>query len=105
MITILPLAGRAGVSLTDRDGEPTAFCTQLRDYVGGQKEPFAFVGVDPLARLASGDVEKDNAMATAFMSAVESLIPPRRIRPSLSRTTFLKWAARDSTWTCQPSVE
>jgi hypothetical protein len=75
-IVAVPLAG-CPVALVQNDGrsniEETRFLAELRDRL--EKEgPWALVVLDPLSRFASQDAEKDNAAATRFVQAAESLV-------------------------------
>jgi RecA-family ATPase len=54
-----------------REPEESLFLAALRDYIEAGK--FTLVIVDPLARFAGADAEKDNASATRFIQALESL--------------------------------
>jgi RecA-family ATPase len=78
-IEVLPLAG-AICAMLERDDRgnavESAFLPWLRAYV--QAGGFRLVVVDPLSRFAGPDAEKDNAVATRFMQALESLLGPDR---------------------------
>jgi RecA-family ATPase len=78
-IEVLPLAGSI-CAMLERDergnAAETAFLGWLRVYV--QARGFRLVVVDPLSRFAGPDAEKDNAVATRFMQALESLAAPDR---------------------------
>jgi hypothetical protein len=54
----------------------TEFLRWLRTYV--EAGAFRLVVVDPLSRFAGPDAEKDNAVATRFVQALESLAAPDR---------------------------
>lgn len=75
-LVTLPLVGRPGAYtlIEKKTGTPSKFCAELRAYIK-DRGPFALVILDPLARFASGEVERDNDLATAFIMACESLIP------------------------------
>jgi RecA-family ATPase len=78
-IEVLPLAGESCALLEHdehRNATETGFLEQLREYV--QAADFRLVVVDPLSRFAGPDAEKDNAAATRFMQALESLAAPDR---------------------------
>jgi RecA-family ATPase len=73
-IVVLPLAGVV-CSMVQRDpktGElgDTSFLNWVRDRIGPD---LRLVVVDPLSRFAGADAEKDNAAATRFLQALESL--------------------------------
>lgn len=77
MIVTMPLAG-VPCALIERNeyGNPTdaAFLRWLRAYLATPTEtPWRLVICDPLSRLAGLDAEKDNAQATRFIEALESL--------------------------------
>lgn len=76
-IVTMPLAG-IPCSMIERDsyGNPTdaAFLYWLRAYLAEPTElPWRLIVADPLSRLAGQDAEKDNAQATRFIEALESL--------------------------------
>lgn len=73
MINVLPLAG-THCPLTGGDAD-SAFSTWLQKYLHATG-PYALVIIDPLSRFAGQDAEKDNAQATRFLQAAESLITP-----------------------------
>ncbi len=76
-IVTLPLAGVACPMIaSDLTGDPVdaPFLHWLRAYLGTHG-PWALVVVDPLSRFAGADAEKDNAAATRFVQALESLTP------------------------------
>jgi RecA-family ATPase len=79
-IEVMPLAGEicALLERDDRTGDAreTAFLRWLRDYI--RAGSFRLVVVDPLSRFAGADAEKDNAQATRFVQALESLLAPDR---------------------------
>ena len=74
-IVVLPLAG-VPCSMVEADEYGNAvdapFLTWLRSYVRAHG-PFALVIVDPLSRFAGADAEIDNAAATRFVQALESI--------------------------------
>ena len=51
------------------------FLTWFTDYLK-KTGPYALVVVDPVSRFAGADTERDNAAATRFVTALESLIEP-----------------------------
>jgi hypothetical protein len=90
-VTILPLAGQ-GVALTREDtdhsgGLPeTAVPELIRRKLREAKrdgQPYRLVGLDPLARLAGGDVEVDNSAATRFCQVLETFSAPECGGPSV----------------------
>lgn len=77
MIVTMPLAG-IPCAMIERDefGNPTdaAFLHWLRGYLAEPTEtPWRLIIADPLSRLAGLEAEKDNAQATRFIEALESL--------------------------------
>jgi RecA-family ATPase len=78
-IDVLPLTGIAAPMVdTDERGNfhEGAFVAYLRDYA--ERGDFRLVVVDPLSRFAGKDAEKDNAAATRFVQACESIASPTR---------------------------
>lgn len=74
-IVVLPLAGLpCSMVETDDRGNPidAPFLLWLRSFVGTHG-PFKSVLVDPLSRFAGADAEIDNASATRFVQALESI--------------------------------
>ena len=74
-IVVVPLAGLPCPMVeTDERGNAidAPFLLWLRSYVV-QHGPFALILVDPLSRFAGKDAEVDNAAATRFVQALESL--------------------------------
>jgi RecA-family ATPase len=74
-IVVLPLAGIPVPMIeSDERGNPLdgSFLVWLRIFIKEQG-PFALVIVDPLSRFAGKDAEIDNAMATRFVQALESV--------------------------------
>jgi regulatory protein RepA len=72
-ITVLPLAGMSCRMVDGDDDAP--FLVWLRDYLK-KTGPYALVVIDPVSRFAGADTEKDNAAATRFVAALESIIEP-----------------------------
>lgn len=74
-ITAVPLAG-CPVAFVQDDGHrniiETSFLAELRQRL--EEHEWSLVVVDPLSRFASTEAEKDNAAATRFVQAVESLV-------------------------------
>jgi RecA-family ATPase len=73
-VTVLPLAGvPAAMVEADERGNlsDTAFVEWLRAHC--RKERYTLVILDPLSRFAGADAETDNAAATRFVQAVESV--------------------------------
>jgi hypothetical protein len=79
-VTVLPLYGQ-GVALTTEIDPTTAAlpetprAEELREILRGaarEGRPYSLVILDPLARFAGADVEKDNAAATRFVQVVET---------------------------------
>lgn len=75
-IVALPLAG-VSVALTQSDGQgnvtESAVLTQMRRRLE-REGPWSLLVLDPLSRFAGPDAEKDNAAATRFVQAVETLV-------------------------------
>ncbi len=74
-IVVVPLAGEPCAMLEqDAHGNPseTDFLTWLRAYVA-EHGPWALIIVDPLSRFAGQEAERDNASATRFIQALESI--------------------------------
>jgi len=72
-LAVIPLAGlRADMVQRDRSGNTSdaPFLVWLRGYID---EHLKLIILDPLSRFAGADAEKDNAAATAFIEAAESL--------------------------------
>lgn len=76
-ITVLPLAGRP-VALTESDGRGNVTeapaLAELRRRLSEAGHDWSLVALDPLSRWAGADTEKDNAAATRFVQAVETLV-------------------------------
>jgi RecA-family ATPase len=76
-IVTLPLAG-ATCPMIERgaDGNPieAPFLLWLRAMLGREHD-WRLVIIDPLSRFAGFDAEKDNAVATRFIQALETLVP------------------------------
>lgn len=76
-IVVLPLAG-VHAPMLELDGSgnlsETCFLRWLRGYV--KAGDFRLVGIDPLSRFGGPDAETDNAAATQFIQALESLVSP-----------------------------
>ncbi len=72
-IVALPLAGMP-CRMVDGDDD-TNFLDWFREHLK-KTGPCALVILDPVSRFASADMEKDNAAATRFVIALESLIEP-----------------------------
>lgn len=78
MITVIALTGLHCAMLErDERGNVTEapFLDWLRAYLLATG-PYALVVLDPLTRFAGPEAEKDNAQATRFVQAVESLVTP-----------------------------
>ena len=74
-IVAIPLAGMPCAMIeVDERGNPidTAFLAWLRS-IAKQRGPFELIIVDPLSRFAGADAEADNAAATRFIQALESI--------------------------------
>lgn len=76
-VVALPLAG-VGVALVgygadSRSLVDTPALVSLRTRLNDAHRPWSLVLMDPLIRWAGPDVEKDNAMATRFVQALETL--------------------------------
>lgn len=72
-ITVAPLAGVTCPLVHGLEDAP--FLGWLRDYVAGTG-PYALIILDPISRFASAEMETDNAAATRYVVALESLIAP-----------------------------
>ena len=90
-VEVLPLAGR-GVALTlageGLRGElpETAMAEQVRQLLRKavmEGRPFDLLVVDPLARFAGLDVEKDNAIATRLIQVIETFTKPEGGAPAV----------------------
>jgi RecA-family ATPase len=75
-IVVLPLCG-VPCALMERDdnraSKPSVFLAELRSYLVASG-PWDLIALDPLSRFGGPDVETDNAAATAFVQAVESIV-------------------------------
>jgi RecA-family ATPase len=75
-IVLLPLKG-VPCAFLERDARegsrPTEFLQQLRDHLAATG-PWDLIVLEPLSRLGGPDVETDNAVATMFVQAVESIV-------------------------------
>lgn len=72
-ITALPLSG-VSARFLDAQGERTAFLADFARRLADGQGPWALLILDPLSRFAGADTEKDNAAATLFVEAAESLL-------------------------------
>jgi RecA-family ATPase len=73
-IVVLPLAGTR-VGLTEgSDSKPTSALNALRSRLESSGHEWRLIVLDPLSRFAGCDTEKDNAAATGFIEAVETLV-------------------------------
>jgi RecA-family ATPase len=75
-LVVCPLAGLP-VAFVQDDGRRNVVRTSLLKELENRlsaKEQWSLVAVDPLSRFAGCDAEKDNAAATRFVQAVESLV-------------------------------
>jgi hypothetical protein len=72
-IEIAPLSG-IPFPLVDRDGKDTSQLDWLRRYVE-RTGPYTVVVLDPSARFAPPEAERDNSVATRYLTALETLIP------------------------------
>lgn len=77
-IVALPLAGLAVAFVnTDprtREVTQTAALDALRSKLEDGGEPWSLIVLDPLSRFAGAETETDNAAATRFVQAIESLV-------------------------------
>lgn len=71
-IVVMPLAGVA-VGLIEETGH-APLLEELRARLNAENEGWALLVLDPLSRFAGLDTEKDNAAATRFVQAVETLV-------------------------------
>ena len=79
-IVALPLAGVPCAFIAGDDSEETHVLAELRAKLAEESskgDPFRLVLLDPLSRWAGADTEKDNAAATRFVQAIESLAAPK----------------------------
>lgn len=75
-IWVQPRAGRRSAFLEtdpDRNLRETEFLRAMRRYMRGSGREWALVIVDPVARIAPPEAEKDNQIATSTVEAIESL--------------------------------
>lgn len=76
-ITLLPLAGTR-VELTEANARgqvtETQALAELRELLRSSGHDWRLTVLDPLSRFAGCDTEKDNAAATRFIAAVETLV-------------------------------
>lgn len=73
-VVVLPLAG-IPVALVEADGRNTTATETLNELRNRLSEhEWRLIILDPLSRFAGPDTEKDNAAATRFIQAVESLV-------------------------------
>jgi RecA-family ATPase len=74
-IVALPLAGRPAALIESERGltTETPLMRELRERLDSG-EDWRLIVLDPLSRFAGADAEKDNAAATRFVQAVESLV-------------------------------
>lgn len=74
-IVVLPLAGVPSPMVVmdpQKNWVDGPFLTWLRGYIA-ETGPYDLIALDPLSRFAGADAEKDNAAATRFVQALESL--------------------------------
>jgi hypothetical protein len=78
-LVVVPSAGLTDLPLLEADGgrnlRPSHRHAEIVAALKAGDEPFALVIVDPLARWAAGEIDKDNAAACAVISALEAFIP------------------------------
>lgn len=72
-IVVLPLCG-VPVRLVDQAGAETEMLATLRARLDDGDGPWRLIILDPLSRFAGADTEKDNAQATRFIEAAETLL-------------------------------
>lgn len=72
-IVALPLAGTR-LALTGLGGDQTDVLKELTDLLNESGHEWRLIVLDPLSRFAGCDTEKDNAAATLFIEAVETLL-------------------------------
>lgn len=76
-IWIQPRAGKRSALLetdSERNLRETEFLRALRRYMRGSGREWALIIMDPIARLAPPEAEKDNQVATQTVEAIESLL-------------------------------
>jgi len=71
-IVVQPLAGRR-VALIDEHGNDSDTFRWIKHHLQTSGHDWRLIAFDPLSRFAGADTEKDNAAATAFIEAMESL--------------------------------
>ncbi len=78
-LVVVPSAGMTDLPLLEADNgrnlRPSHRHAEIVAALKAGDEPFALVIVDPLARWAAGEIDKDNAAACAVISALEAFIP------------------------------
>lgn len=78
-LVVVPSAGMTDLPLLEADGggnlHPSHRHAEIVAALKAGDEPFALVIVDPLARWAAGEIDRDNAAACAVISALEAFIP------------------------------
>ena len=78
-LVVVPSAGMTDLPLLEADGgrnlRRSHRHAEIEAALKAGDEPFALVIVDPLARWAAGEIDKDNAAACAVISALEAFIP------------------------------
>lgn len=72
-IVALPLAGTR-LALTEPGAETSPVLEELTDLLNESGHEWRLIVLDPLSRFAGCDTEKDNAAATIFIEAVETLL-------------------------------
>ena len=70
-IVAMGLAGRTDIALAKTDGTDSKFAAMLRHKL--EQHEWACIILDPLARFAGADVEKDNGAATRMVQVLEKL--------------------------------
>ena len=77
-ITVVPLSGvpcsLVTTSPTTRTTEESAALAGLREFLDNAAHEWSLVVLDPLSRFAGVETETDNAAATRFVQAVETLV-------------------------------
>lgn len=75
MIVTIPLSGMC-CAMLERDARGNATTTPFYQWLHAfiaKRGGFRFIAIDPLSRFAGTDAEKDNAIGTRFVEAIEAL--------------------------------
>jgi len=94
-IIVLPLAGLR-LPLVSEYGA-TEHLLAIRRRLDGDGDEWALVGLDPLSRFATGEIESSNAVATMAVQILESLSSSRGAPTVILACHSSKWARRSGT--------